>query len=72
MGCHGEGKTTLMECDMGKETTKSGRIEFAGDVEITKKKWKTAPASGLWPNGVGRQIFPLLTVEKNLRTGLTV
>lgn len=38
MGRNGVGKTTLMKCIMGEETTKSGSIEFAGDVELTKKK----------------------------------
>lgn len=42
MGRNGVGKTTLMKCIMGEETTKSGSIEFAGDVELTKRRWKTA------------------------------
>ena len=38
MGRNGVDKTTLMKCIMGEETTQSGSIEFAQDVELTKKK----------------------------------
>ena len=70
MGRNGVGKTTLMKCIMGEETTKSGRIEFAGDVELTKKKVEDRSRLGIGYVPQGRQIFPLLTVEENLRTGL--
>ena len=70
MGRNGVGKTTLMKCIMGEETTKNGSIEFAGDVELTKKKVEDRSRLGIGYVPQGRQIFPLLTVEENLRTGL--
>ena len=69
MGRNGVGKTTLMKCIMGEETTKSGSIEFAGDVELTKKKVEDRSRLGIGYVPQGRQIFPLLTVEENLRGG---
>ena len=71
MGRNGEGKTTLMKCIMGEETTSNGSIEFAGDVELTKKKIEDRSRLGIGYVPQGRQI-PLLTVEENLRTGLAV
>lgn len=72
MGRNGVGKTTLMKCIMGEETTKSGSINFADDVELTKKKIEDRSRLGIGYVPQGRQIFPLLTVEENLRTGLAV
>lgn len=72
MGRNGVGKTTLMKCIMGEETVKSGSIEFARDVELTKKKIEDRSRLGIGYVPQGRQIFPLLTVEENLRTGLAV
>jgi urea transport system ATP-binding protein len=72
MGRNGVGKTTLMKCIMGEETVKSGAIEFAQDVELTKKKIEDRSRLGIGYVPQGRQIFPLLTVEENLRTGLAV
>ncbi|MDC9603325.1 ATP-binding cassette domain-containing protein, partial [Pseudoalteromonas sp. GABNS16G] len=71
-GRNGVGKTTLMKCIMGEETTTSGSIEFAQDVELTKKKTEDRSRLGIGYVPQGRQIFPLLTVEENLRTGLAV
>ncbi|MBN7770950.1 urea ABC transporter ATP-binding subunit UrtE [Marinobacter daepoensis] len=72
MGRNGVGKTTLMKCIMGEEAVKSGSIEFARDVELTKKKIEDRSRLGIGYVPQGRQIFPLLTVEENLRTGLAV
>ena len=72
MGRNGVGKTTLMKCVMGEETVKSGSIEFAGDLDLTEKKVEDRARLGIGYVPQGRQIFPLLTVEENLRTGLPV
>ncbi|WP_165855856.1 urea ABC transporter ATP-binding subunit UrtE [Marinobacter sp. JSM 1782161] len=72
MGRNGVGKTTLMKCVMGEETTKDGRMLFAGDVELTQRKIEDRSRLGIGYVPQGRQIFPLLTVEENLRTGLAV
>ena len=61
MGRNGVGKTTLMKCIMGEETTKSGSIEFAGDVELTKKKVEDRSRLGIGyvPQGSTGQYFSL-------------
>ena len=68
LGRNGVGKTTLLRCLMGLIAPRSGRIE-----------WNAAPLDGLAPyarvaRGLayvpqGRDIFPRLTVEENLRVG---
>ena len=70
MGRNGVGKTTLMKCVMGEETTSSGSIQFDGGTELTKQKLEERSRLGIGYVPQGRQIFPLLTVEENLRTGL--
>ncbi|WP_111494796.1 urea ABC transporter ATP-binding subunit UrtE [Marinobacter bohaiensis] len=72
MGRNGVGKTTLMKCVMGEESVKDGRMLFAGDVELTQRKIEDRSRLGIGYVPQGRQIFPLLTVEENLRTGLAV
>lgn len=72
MGRNGVGKTTLMKCIMGEENVKSGSLAFAQGVELTEKKIEDRSRLGIGYVPQGRQIFPLLTVEENLRTGLAV
>ncbi|MFC3286285.1 urea ABC transporter ATP-binding subunit UrtE [Litchfieldella rifensis] len=68
MGRNGVGKTTLLKCVMGEVA--SGSLLFAGDVELTKRHVEDRARLGIGYVPQGRQIFPLLTVEENLRTGL--
>ncbi|MFW5823962.1 MAG: urea ABC transporter ATP-binding subunit UrtE [Marinobacter sp.] len=70
MGRNGVGKTTLMKCIMGEEKVAGGSIRFADDVELTKEALEQRARLGIGYVPQGRQIFPLLTVEENLRTGL--
>jgi len=72
MGRNGVGKTTLMKCIMGEESVKNGSLTFAEGIELTKKKVEDRSRLGIGYVPQGRQIFPLLTVEENLRTGLAV
>ena len=72
MGRNGVGKTTLMKCVMGEESTSSGSIQFDGGTELTKQKLEERSRLGIGYVPQGRQIFPLLTVEENLCTGLAV
>jgi urea transport system ATP-binding protein len=68
LGRNGVGKTTLLRCLMGLVSPRAGRVE-----------WNGAPLDGLAPyerveRGLGyvpqgRDIFPRLTVEENLRVG---
>jgi urea transport system ATP-binding protein len=69
MGRNGVGKTTLLQCIMGLLPIKSGLIEYQGSDISSLTAEKRAPIGiGYVPQG--RQIFPLLTVEENLRIGL--
>jgi urea transport system ATP-binding protein len=70
MGRNGVGKTTLMKAVMGEVAVASGSIRFADDVELTKRRVEERSRLGIGYVPQGRQIFPLLTVEENLRTGL--
>lgn len=71
MGRNGVGKTTLLQSIMGLLSVKSGQIHFMGQDIVPLAAEKRAPLGiGYVPQG--RQIFPLLTVEENLRIGLPV
>ncbi|MDY6799151.1 MAG: urea ABC transporter ATP-binding subunit UrtE [Pseudomonadota bacterium] len=72
MGRNGVGKTTLMKCIMGEETASDGSILLDGSIELTKEKLEERSRLGIGYVPQGRQIFPLLTVEENLRIGLAV
>lgn len=69
MGRNGAGKTTLLKSLMGLLPISSGQIEFDGTALHKKSAEFRAPAGiGYVPQG--REIFPLLTVEENLKLGL--
>nr|WP_298968617.1 urea ABC transporter ATP-binding subunit UrtE [uncultured Halomonas sp.] len=73
MGRNGVGKTTLLKAVMGEVAVKSGELRYsseAGEIELTKKAIEARSRLGIGYVPQGRQIFPLLTVEENLRTGL--
>jgi urea transport system ATP-binding protein len=69
MGRNGVGKTTLLQCIMGLLPARSGRIEFAGE-DLLKYPPEQRAYLGIGYVPQGRQIFPLLNVEENLRIGL--
>jgi urea transport system ATP-binding protein len=69
MGRNGVGKTTLLKSVMGLIPVRSGAIRFEGrDLLGQKAERRAALGIGYVPQG--REIFPLLTVEENLKTGL--
>ncbi|MDT8896225.1 urea ABC transporter ATP-binding subunit UrtE [Halomonas sp. I1] len=70
MGRNGVGKTTLMKAVMGEVAVVSGNIRYADDTELTRRRVEDRSRLGIGYVPQGRQIFPLLTVEENLRTGL--
>ncbi len=70
MGRNGVGKTTLLQCIMGLLPVKSGSILFK-DMELTRQAPELRSRSGIGYVPQGRQIFPLLTVEENLKIGLS-
>ena len=69
MGRNGMGKTTLFKSLMGVLPVKSGSIEVAGG-EVSKDESFRRVAAGLAYVPQGRMIFPTLTVEENIQTGL--
>ncbi|MCP4595659.1 urea ABC transporter ATP-binding subunit UrtE [Neptuniibacter sp.] len=71
MGRNGVGKTTLLKCLMGLLPVESGEILLDGKPLQNKPAEFRAPAGiGYVPQG--RDIFPMLTVEENLRIGLPI
>lgn len=69
MGRNGVGKTTLLKAAMGLIPVRSGSIQYDG-AELIEMKAEMRALLGVGYVPQGRQIFPLLTVEENLRTGL--
>ncbi|HNW79472.1 MAG TPA: urea ABC transporter ATP-binding subunit UrtE [Candidatus Competibacteraceae bacterium] len=71
MGRNGVGKTTLLKAIMGLVPLRSGTIQCNGEDLAQRPAERRAPLGiGYVPQG--RQIFPLLTVEENLRIGLPI
>ena len=70
MGRNGVGKTTLLKSIMGLLPSKSGSIAFDG-ADITKQKAEKRAKIGVGYVPQGREIFPQMTVEENLRIGLS-
>ena len=69
MGRNGMGKTTLFKSLMGVLPARSGSIEVDGR-EVTKDESFQRVRKGLAYVPQGRMIFPTLTVEENIQTGL--
>jgi urea transport system ATP-binding protein len=71
MGRNGMGKTTLLKCIMGLLPAASGQILYEGrDLRGLPAEERAPLRIGYVPQG--REIFSQLTVEENLRIGLTV
>jgi len=71
MGRNGMGKTTLLKCVMGLLAADSGAIMF-GDTDLRARSTEVRARLGIGYVPQGREIFPHLTVEENLRVGLGV
>ncbi len=70
MGRNGVGKTTLLNCIMGELAIESGEIIYQENA-LHKMRMEQRARSGIGYVPQGRQIFPLLTVEENLKIGLS-
>ena len=69
MGRNGVGKTTLLKSIMGLLPARSGRVAFDGcDLGGRRPEERASCGIGYVPQG--REIFPTLTVQENLRVGL--
>ncbi len=69
MGLNGMGKTTLMKAIIGLLSVRAGSIHITGH-DVTKAMPFERVASGLAYVPQGRLLFPTLTVEENIQTGL--
>ena len=68
LGANGAGKSTLVNTISGLVAPTSGRIVFDG-AEIGGRPADAIARRGLIQVPEGRQLFPLLTIEENLRMG---
>ena len=69
MGRNGMGKTTLFKSLIGLLPLKSGRIEVGG-ADVSREESYRRVAKGIAYVPQGRMIFPTLTVEENIRSGM--
>jgi urea transport system ATP-binding protein len=69
MGLNGMGKSTLMKSLIGILPVRSGLIRL-GDTPLEGKQAYERVATGLAYVPQGRHVFPTLTVEENIQTGL--
>ena len=69
LGRNGVGKTTLLRTLMGVIPSKTGTVRF-GEADLTVAKPYERVRAGIGYVPQGREIFPRLTVEENLRMGL--
>jgi urea transport system ATP-binding protein len=68
LGRNGVGKTSLLDALAGQQPISRGSISFDGQ-DITSLKPSDRARRGIAYVPQGREIFPLLTVEENLKTG---
>jgi len=68
MGRNGVGKTSLLRAIVGQQPVRSGRVEFEGN-DITRLPTYKRAGGGIAYVPQGREIFPLLSVEENLKSG---
>jgi urea transport system ATP-binding protein len=71
IGRNGVGKSTVLRSVMGLVKTPSGSIKLRGRELIGAKTWQRA-REGIGYVPQGRDIFPQLTVEENLRLGFQI
>jgi urea transport system ATP-binding protein len=69
MGRNGVGKTTLLKTIMGLLPARSGQIRFDG-TDLGGRRPEERAACGIGYVPQGREIFPNLTVQENLRMGV--
>lgn len=68
LGVNGAGKSTLLRCLMGMHPLNGGSVSYRG-ADITRQPAHWRIRSGLVMVAEGRELFPTLSVEENLRAG---
>lgn len=68
IGSNGAGKTTTLRAIMGLTPPRKGRITF-GDTEISGKAPPAVVSLGITLSPEGRRVFPMMSVEENLKLG---
>lgn len=68
LGRNGVGKTSLLRCIMGLLPIRSGSISFVGR-DMSRDSPQTRARAGMGYVPQGREVFPDLTVDENLRIG---
>lgn len=71
MGRNGVGKTTTLRCIMGLLPVRAGTISLDGHA-LKNQRTDVRARAGIGYVPQGRDIFPHLTIEENLRVGLAV
>ncbi|WP_394240225.1 urea ABC transporter ATP-binding subunit UrtE [Halopseudomonas laoshanensis] len=69
LGRNGVGKTTLLKCITGLLPIRDGQILLNG-TDVTRMSTENRARNGIGYVPQGREIFPLLTVEENLKISL--
>ncbi|MGR9085506.1 MAG: ATP-binding cassette domain-containing protein [Gammaproteobacteria bacterium] len=69
LGRNGVGKTTLLKSIMGLVPIRNGSMLLDG-IDLTAARAEKRAELGIGYVPQGREIFPLMTVEENLKTGL--
>ena len=68
LGANGAGKTTVLKTISGAMDPQKGSVKFDGD-EITARDPDHVARLGIGHVPEGREVFPFLSVDENLRMG---